>query len=69
MDKYEKEYILNVTNRTGVRITKKNNTRCTFYFDTLIIQDSIITGCKSHFVGIKINPIKLDNIAKIELQN
>ncbi len=57
-----------MTNRTGVRITKKDGRRKTFYFDTLLIKDSTINGKKSHFDGLDINPIKLDDIAKIELQ-
>jgi len=57
-----------VTNHTGVRITKKDGTRKTFYFDTLLIKDSTINGKKSHFVGLDIKPIKLDDILKIELQ-
>ena len=68
LDKNNKENIIPVTDRTGVRITKKDGTRKTFYFNTLLIKDSTINGKKSHFVGFSINPIKLDDIAKIELQ-
>ena len=68
LDKMEKEVILPVNHRTGVRITKKDGKRNTFYFDTLIIQDSIVTGKKDHFIGMNIKPINLNNIAKIELQ-
>lgn len=63
-----KECIIPVTNRTGVRVTKKDGKRKTFYFNTLIIHDSIITGKNDHFIGININPINLNNIEKIELQ-
>jgi hypothetical protein len=68
LDQNNKEHTLPVTNHTGVRITKKDGTRKTFYFDTLLIKDSTINGKKSHFVGLDIKPIKLDDIAKIELQ-
>jgi len=68
LDKTEKEFIMPVTHRTGVRITKKDGTRKTFYFDTLLVQDSIITGKNDHFIGINIKPINLNNIEKIELQ-
>jgi len=68
LDQNNKEHTIPVTNHTGVRITKKDGTRKTFYFDTLLIKDSTINGKKSHFVGLDINPIKLDDIAKIELQ-
>jgi len=68
LDQNNKEQVIPVTNHTGVRITKKDGTRKTFYFDTLLIKDSIINGKKSHFVGLDIKPIKLDDIQKIELQ-
>lgn len=69
LDKKGMGHILHVTNRTGVRITKKDGKKSTFYFDTLIIQDSTITGKKDHFFGINAKPINLNNIQKIELQN
>lgn len=68
LDKNEKECVIPVTNHTGVRITKKDGKRKTFYFDTLIIQDSTITGKNDHFIGTNIKPINLNNIEKIELQ-
>ena len=68
LDKNEKECIIPVTHHTGVRVTKKDGKRKTFYFDTLIIQDSTITGKNDHFLGIDITPINLNNIEKIELQ-
>ncbi len=68
LDKNEKETTLYVTHRTGVRVTKKDGKRKTFYFDTLIIQDSLITGKNDHFLSISIKPINLNNISKIELQ-
>ena len=68
LDKNGQEQTLNITNHTGVRITKKDGKRKTFYFDTLLIQDSIINGAESHFLGLSIKPIKLNDIEKIELQ-
>jgi len=68
LDKNENECIIPVTNHTGVRITKKDGKRNTFYFNTLIIQDTTITGKKDHFFGLNIKPINLNDIQKIELQ-
>ena len=68
LDKNETPCVIPVTGRTGVRITKKDGTRKTFYFDTLIIKDSLITGKNDHFIGVAIRPINLNNIEKIELQ-
>jgi len=68
LDKKGKEFVVPVTNHTGIRVTKKDGKRKTFYFNTLIIQDSIITGKNDHFIGTNIKPINLNNIEKIELQ-
>lgn len=67
-DKNWNNVTLPVTNRTSIRITEKNGKRTTFYFNTLILKDSIITGKKDHFIGINIKPININNIQKIELQ-
>jgi len=68
LNKDEMECIIPVTNHTSIRITKKDGKRIAFYFDTLVIQDSTITGKKEHFIGVDIKPINLNNIEKIELQ-
>jgi hypothetical protein len=67
VDKNGKEKEITVTNRTGVRITKNDNSKTTFYFNTLLIKDSSIVGSKTHFFNDKIKPIKLSDIRKIEI--
>lgn len=68
LDKNEKEHEINVTGRTGVRITMNSGKKTTFYFNTLLIKDSTITGSKTHFFNAPIRPISLSNIAKIQIQ-
>ena len=68
LDKKEQAHILPVTRRMGVKITQKNGKKTTFYFDTLLLQDSTITGNKTHFFTSHIKPILFANISKIELQ-
>ncbi len=67
VDKNGKEIEIAVTNRTGVRIIKNDGTKTTFYFNTLLIKDSSITGSKTHFFNAKITPIKFSEISKIEI--
>ncbi|MCC6286445.1 MAG: hypothetical protein IT249_01040 [Chitinophagaceae bacterium] len=67
LDKKGNEKTLPVTNHTGIRITKADNSKVTFYFDTLILQDSSITGSKSHFFKAPVK-IYFNEITKIELQ-
>jgi hypothetical protein len=68
LDKNETDKIISITRHTGVRIIKKDGTKSTFYFNTLIIQDSTITGKKEHFFGTNIKPINLNDIEKIEIK-
>lgn len=68
LDKNGKETVIPVTNRTSVRITRIDSSRTTFYFNTLLIQDSTISGSKTHFFEAHFKPIKLQEIAKIEIQ-
>jgi hypothetical protein len=68
LDKNEAECIIRVARETSVRITKKDGKKKTFYFDTMIVHDSLITGKNDHFLGISIKPINLNDITKIELQ-
>lgn len=67
-DRNGNEKTLKVTNHTGIRITQKNGKRTTFYLNTLILKDSLITGKKDHFMGIDIKPININNVEKIEIQ-
>lgn len=67
VDKNGREKEIKVTNRTGVRITKTDKSRITFYFNTLLINDSSIVGSKTHFFNEKVKPIRFNDISKIEI--
>ena len=67
LDKNEAEQTLDVTNRTGIRIRKKDSSKTTFYFNTVILTDSTITGSKTHFFNALIKPIPLSDISIIEI--
>jgi hypothetical protein len=68
LDKNDKAMTLNVDNRTSVRITRVDHSRVTFYFNTLLIRDSTITGSKTHFFEAHITPVMLKDVSKIEIQ-
>jgi hypothetical protein len=68
LDKNGQEKVLTVTNQTGVRITRTDSSRTTFYFNTLLLKDSTITGSKTHFFNAHIKPINFRDISKIEIQ-
>ena len=67
IDKNGKEKEIAVTYRTGIRSTKTDHSRTTFYFNTLLIKDSAITGSKTHFFNEKVKPIKFSDIVKMEI--
>ena len=67
-DKDGNEKSINVTNRTGIRITTKDGSKRTFYFDTMFIKDNCVIGQKTHFFNWAIKPIPFEEIVKIELQ-
>ena len=68
LDKNEHEYVLGVNKHTGIRIRKKNGKKVSFYFDTLLVTDSTITGSKTHLYNAKIKPIPFSEVSKMELQ-
>jgi len=68
VDKNGKEATIDVSNRTSVRITLADSSHKTFYFNTLLLKDSTITGSKTHFFEMHIKPILLRDVVKIEVQ-
>ena len=68
LDKDDKAHELPVTRSMGVKITQKSGKKTTFYFNTLLLKDSTITGSKTHFFKSNIKPVKFGDIEKIELQ-
>jgi hypothetical protein len=68
LDKNGKETAIDVTNRTSVRMTLADSSRRTFYFNTLLLKDSTVSGSKTHFFEMHIKPIKLKDVVKIEVQ-
>lgn len=67
VDENGREVVLGTSLQSGIRITKNDDTRQTFYFVTATLQDSMIIGSKSAIFNIPIKPIKIADIKKIEL--
>lgn len=63
-----KDHSIKVTNHTGIRITKKDGSRQTFYLNSMDIEMDTITGKKSNIMGIKVKPIAVKDVAKMEVQ-
>jgi len=60
--------VLKVTPNMAVKITDKKGRHKIVYFDTMFIRDSLLYGNKSHFVNLPIEPFRLGEIEKLELQ-
>lgn len=65
-DKNGNEVVLSTTMQSGIRITKKDDSRQTFYFVTASVKDSMIVGSKSAIFNMPIKPIKIADIKLIE---
>ena len=51
-----------------MRLTHKNGKKFHFYFDTVNLENGILTGSRSRFIPSLTRSIPLDSIVKIELQ-
>lgn len=51
-----------------MRVTDTNGRRTVFYFDKILVSDSMISGEKSRILGITAN-IHINSLKKIEVQN
>lgn len=67
VDKKGATKTLPVTYRTGIRITKTDNSRTSFYANTVLLKDSALVGSKTHFFNAQIHPIRLSEISSIEI--
>lgn len=70
IDKEGKEKSLINSPSIEMRITHgAKNKRTVFYFDTVVLQDSVITGNISRFIPNLTRTISLRSISKIEIQD
>lgn len=51
-----------------IRFTEKNNKRTIYYFDRVHLQDTLILGDRSRFLGLK-KSISINNVKLIEVQD
>ena len=51
-----------------IRFTEKNNKRTIFYFDRIFLQDTLIIGDRSRFLGLS-KGISINNVKMIEIQD
>lgn len=51
-----------------IRFTDNSNKRTIFYFDRIYLQDTLIIGDRSRFIGFR-NSISINNVKLIEVQD
>ncbi len=67
-DKDGREIIIQNNPNVECRITDKKKKRHIFYFDTINIEDSLITGYNSRILHTK-KSVKITDIQKVEIQD
>ncbi len=69
VDKNGNDHSLRNSPSIEMRITQKDGKKTIFYFDTVTLQNRIISGSKSRFVQSIVKDIPIDSITKIEIQD
>jgi hypothetical protein len=68
IDKAKNPFELKNSPSIEIRFTEKNNKRTIYYFDRIYIQDTLILGDRSRFIGLRKN-ISINNLKLIEVQD
>jgi hypothetical protein len=68
VDKNNNPYKLKNSPSIEIRFTEKNNKRTVFYFDKIYLQDTLIIGDRSRFIGLS-KGISINNVKLIEIQD
>jgi hypothetical protein len=69
LDKNGNDYSLRNSPSIEMRVTHKNGKKTIFYFDTVTLQNGIISGSRSRLVTGLVQDIPVDSITKIEVQD
>jgi hypothetical protein len=69
VDKKGNKEIISNSPAIEMRVTLKNKKKYHFYFDTVILQNDILTGGRSRFMPKLVRKIPFDSIIKIEVQD
>lgn len=68
VDKDNNPYELKNSPSIEIRFTENNNKRTIYYFDRVYLQDSMIIGDRSRFIGLR-KGILINNVRLIEIQD
>lgn len=68
-DKSDKPHKLVNSPQIEIRFTEKSGKSVIFYFDTVVMQDSMIIGSESRFIPSIEDAISVNDIKLIEVQN
>jgi len=67
-DKHGSQCVLANSPRLEMRITCNNGKKRLFYFDTILLEDSVFSGCNSRILGTR-KSVKYNDIKTVELQD
>jgi hypothetical protein len=69
VDKKNKSFVLHNGPSIEIRFTEKDNTKTVFYFDRIILIDTMIIGVQSRFIETTRKSIPINNVKLIEIEN
>ena len=68
VDKDNKPFELRNSPSIEIRFTENNNKRTIYFFDRVYLQDTLIIGDRSRFIGLR-KGISINNVKLIEIQD
>ncbi len=68
VDKDGETCLLGITKRTSIILTAGDGSRKSVYFNTLLVQDSLMGGSRNHVFRTKSKPVKISDVANIDIE-
>ncbi len=68
IDKEGETCLLGITKRTSIILTNTDGSRKSVYFNALLIQDSLMGSSRNHAFRTKNKPVKISEIANIDIE-
>lgn len=68
IDKDGETCLLGITKRTSIVFTDSGGSRKSIYFNTLLVQDSMMGSSRNHAFRTKNKPVKIADVATIEIE-
>ncbi len=68
VDKEGETCLLGITKRTSIILTEADGSRKSVYFNALLVEDSLMGSSRNHSFRTKNKPVKISDIANIDIE-